>query len=311
MSNLIWLTGLVALSLSMQDAAAQQTRVTASGIEQLRPDRVFFNPNSKKALSWRDSQLAITLLNGRKNLAVEIRSASHPGGQVDLPAEVVQVNEIRATPGGKGIVVGMVNGSVYEVVILSIHPLEIVDSFLAYSPTVSPDARFIAFIKFYPAHFVDGADDRYLLYDVARSAADNRPVNEPLNDHVNVGIAVYPRLANQDADNTRVPPQQQHHMLAQSFFWQSDSVRYIFADEYAGDWDVVLVSIADGVPSASKVVAPKSEICALLRKESCQVTLAQAEHTPAGLLTRFLGVGADAGLDQTIEYGYKQLSPIR
>jgi hypothetical protein len=311
MSKVIWLTGVMLLALSTRGGVAQQSRATSHEIVQLRSDQTLFNPNSKKALSYRDSQLIIALVNGKKNLAVDVKSPSNPGGRVELPAEIVQVNEMRATQGGKAVVVGMVNGSVFEIVILNTHPLGIADTFLAYSPTVSPDTRLIAFVKFYPAHFVEGTEDHYLLYDVARSAADNRPVNVSLNDHTNVGIEVYPHVANQGGDNTGVPPQQQHHMLAQRFFWQSDSARYVFADDYAGEWDVVLVAIADGVPSASKITVPKNEVCALLRKESCQVTLAEAELTPSGLLASFQGVAADSALDQVIEYGYQQLSPVR
>jgi len=311
MSKVVWLTSLIVLALAIREGVAQQPRATSHEIVQLRSDQTLFNPNSKKALSYRDGQLVIGLVNGEKNLAVDIKSASGPGGRVELPAEIVQVNEMRAAQGGKAVVVGMVNGSVYEIVILNTRAPGIADMFLAYSPALSPDARFIAFVKFYPAHFVEGTDDRYLLYDVSRSAVDNRPSNATLNDHTNVGIAVYPHTANQGGDNTGVPPQQQHHMLAQRFFWQSDSSRYVFADDYAGEWDLVLVAIADGVPSATKITVPQNEACALLRKESCQVTLAEAEPTPSGLVASFQGVAADSALCLVIEYGYQQFSPVR
>jgi hypothetical protein len=281
------------------------------GTIRLRPDESLFNPSSKKALSYHDDGVVMALVNGKNNLAVDIESASQTRGRVELPPEIVQVNEIRAAPSGKAIVVGMVNGSVFEIAILNTLSMSIADTFLAYTPSVSPDGRFVAFVKFYPAHFVEGTDDHYLIYDVARSAVENRPTNGALTDHTNVGIPVYPPVANHDGDNTSISERQRHHMLAQTFFWRSDSVRYAFADDHAGDWDLLVISMLDGRPITTKTTVVKSEICALLRKEVCQVTLAEAELTADALLAKFRGVGADSALEQVTRYRYQRLSSVQ
>jgi hypothetical protein len=296
-----------ALTVAQQSQPTDRTTVS-HGPTRLRPDEGLFNPDHKKALSYRDGEVVITLVNGKKNLAVEIETASQPKGRVELPSEIVQVNEIRGTQRGKAIVIGMVSGSVFETLVINTHPASIADSFLAYAPTVSPDGRFIAFVKFYPAHFVEGTDDHYLLYDVSRSAAENRPTNNSLADHTSVGIPVYPHVANQDGDNTGVPEQQRHHMLAQGFFWRSDSGGYAFADDHAGEWNVFMVSMSEGVPSTSKVTVARNELCAPLRSETCQATLSEAELIPLGLLAKFRGVGADSALEQIIQYRYQQFS---
>jgi hypothetical protein len=293
-----------ALTVAQQSQPTDRTTVS-HGPSRLRPDEGLFNPDHEKALSYRDGEIVITLVNGKKNLAVEIETASQPKGRVELPSEIVQVNEIRWTQSGKAIVIGMVNGSVFEIVVLNTHPISIADSFLAYAPTVSPDGRFIAFVKFYSAHFVERTDDHYLLYDVSRSARENRAPSVSVADHTSVGIPVYPHVANQDGDNSGIPEQQLHHMLAQTFFWRSDSLRYTFADDYAGEWDVLVISTTDGLPSTSKVTVGRNEVCAPLRGETCQATLSNAELTPSGLLVKFRGVGPDSALEHVIQYRYQ------
>jgi hypothetical protein len=298
---------------------AQQANPTAvpensvhRGVIQLRPADTLFDPSRKKALSYRDGGLTITLVNGKKNLSVDIASESQTSKRIELPSEIVQVNEIRAAHDGKAIVVGMVNGSTFEIVILNTISISVADTFFAYSPSISPNGRFIAFVKFYPAHFVDGTDDHCVLYDTFRSASENRLVNGSLADRTNVGLPVFPRVPNRDGDNTDVPPLQQHHLMAQKFFWQSDSARYVFAETHAtGEWSAVLVSLSTGVPSAAVAILERNQICARLGKNNCDVTLAEAELTPDGVLLELQGVGADSALGEFIEYDYRQFSPIQ
>jgi hypothetical protein len=278
---------------------------------QLRPGETLFQPDQKRALAFHSDELVISLVNGPKNLALDIEKTSHSSGRVELPTEIVQVNEIRATDKGKAIVIGMVNGSVYEVVILNTAAATIIDTFLAYSPSVSPDGHFIAFVKFYPAHFVEGTDDHYLLYDVLRSAGENRPINGSVADRANVGIPVYPLDSNRSGDNTGVAPPQQHHMLAQTFFWESDSSTYVFADDHSGEWALLLVSIRNAMPNTRKVSINKSQTCAPLHTEDCQITLRQAEVTPTSVIGILRGVGADSALEQTVVYQYERFSAIR
>jgi hypothetical protein len=289
---------------------AQQVS-TNHGVIQPCCDESLFDPSRKMALSYRSENLTITLINGKKNLAVDVENRSFKStGTIDLPSEIVQVNEIQEGPGDRAIVIGMVNGSVFEAVILDTHSIRVVDYFLAYSPSISPDGRFVAFVKFYPAHFAVGTDDHYLLYDVSRSAPENRAANVSSSDHVDVGIPAYPRGINRAADNADVPGVQQHHMMAQAFFWQSDSDRYAFADEYAGGIDLVVISTSGGLPVATKVGISRGEICAALRTETCNVTVVRTELTPTSVIATFRGAGPDSSLQQTLRYRYQQFLSI-
>ena len=256
--------------------------------------------------------MVIKLLNEKKNLTVNVENGTaQTSGKIDLPPEIVQVNEIRAGQKNKAVVVGMVNGSVFEVVILDTRSISIADRFLAYCPTMSPDGRFIAFVKFYPAHFVDGTDDHYLLYDLALTPGGNRPANLDISDHTDVGVPIWPTVANRSGDNTGVPQLQQHHMTAQAFFWRSDSERYAFADEHGGGIDLIIVSPSHGPPDVSKVAISRAEMCAPLHTETCQLTLAEVELTQTGVLATFRGVGAESSLQQLVQFQYQQLSSVR
>jgi hypothetical protein len=312
MSRLVCAVTVAVFALMSRPGVAQQSATPATGVIRLQFDEGFFNPGRKKVLSYRDGEMAMKLLNEEKNLTVSIENrAAQTSGKIDLPPEIVQVNEIRAGQKNKAVVVGMVNGSVFEVVVLDTRSISIADSFLAYCPAISPDGRFIAFVKFYPAHFVDGTDDHYLLYDLALTAGENRSANLGISDHADVGVPIWPTVANRSGDNTGVPQPQQHHMTAQAFFWRSDSERYAFADEHGGDLDLIIVSPSHGPPDVSKVAISRAEMCAALHTETCQLTLAEADLTQTGVLATFRGVGADSSLQQLVQFRYQQLSPVR
>lgn len=314
----IWRTALTVFSVTLITLAFGQQKNTPSpppnlGTQfiRLQAEESPFNPTQKKAISYHGRGLAITLVDGKKNLAIEVANGLQSAETVQLPSEVVQVNEIRAASNGRAVVVGMVNGSVYEVLILDIAPTTIADRFLAYFPTVSPDGRFIAFVKFYPPHFVDGTEDHFLLYDTLRSPSENRTANAiPLSDHTNVGQPIYPRVPNRDGDNVDVSGPK-HHMMAQGFFWQSDSTRYAFAGDRDGEWSAFVVSVSRGMPQVRSAPLNKTEFCASLHKESCNATLAGAELTPDGVSLDLKGVGADASAVQFLRYNTEELHSIQ
>ena len=202
----------------------------------------------------------------------------------------------------------MVNGSVYEIVLLNTRAFSAADRFFAYSPSVSPDNRLIAFVTFYPPHFVEGTDDRYLIYDLGRTPEENRPKGIDTSNHTDVGFPLLPGEDNRPGDNTGVAPQQQHHLIAQCFFWNSDSDRFAFADEYAGQLRLIVASIRGTAVAASAVPVSRREMCLAVQKTDCDVTLANAEFGTDGILVTFQGVGPYSSLRQLIKYQNRQLA---
>src|ERR1019366_7666481 len=85
------------------------------------------------------------------------------------------------------IVVGDIGAWVSRVVIVSGDTGAATDSFDAFKPAVSPDRRFIAFVKFYPPHGATGTEDHHMLYDMTKSALANRPAGVRLENRFDVG----------------------------------------------------------------------------------------------------------------------------
>lgn len=157
---------------------------------------------------------------------------------------------------------------------------------------------------------MDGTDDHYLLYDLERSALENRPAGIGASDRTNAGTPIFPTIGNQSGDNTGIPPQRQHHMGAQGFFWDSDSERYAFVDDYDGQLHLIVGTTNGASRTPHGVTIAKREICSDVKTQSCEVTLVGAEFTADGVVARFHGVGSYSSLRQLIRYSNRQLVPL-
>jgi len=222
-----------------------------------------FDPAHQRPLRYHDDQITATLIVGKDHDSLAIESAGANVGRVDLPVEMAQVDEIRRAVSGKLVVRGMVNGAGSEIAVVDVASAKLLDRFVCYLPSISPDGRYIAFIKFYPAHFTEGADDHYMLYDLARSAEGNRPAGVPAEDWDTVGFCLYPiGVGNQSADNLR-RPEGTRHMSRSGFFWSAHG-QVAFADQVEGEPDVrvLLVTVEDGVAGRIRAIdQPATALC--------------------------------------------------
>ncbi len=184
-------------------------------------------------------------------------------------------------------VLGHVNGNVRQVVVIDPASQGIIDKFYCYEPLISASKRFLAFIKFFPAHFVEGVSDRYLLYDFQKSAEANRPQNVPLSDPQNVGQVLYPPTAkNQLGDNTAQPPTEIHMLASGTFFWAPEGDRVAFADDYRGAVSLVVATLSGIEPALQTVERElrKSDICKSQQDlDSCLFAVSSIEFTSQGV----------------------------
>lgn len=273
------------------------------------PERTLFNPSLKYLLSYHNGDISIALAYEKKGLAIDIENTSQPPHRVQLPSEIVQVNQIAQGPKGKAIILGMVNGSVFEVVIVDLRSELVADQFLAYSPSVSPDGRFVAFVKFYPLHFVDGTDDHYLLYDVIKSPTENRSSGTPPTDHTNVGTQIFPSGNNLSGDNIGINTLQQHHMAAQAFFWRYDSNQYVFLDLQGGKFRLIGVSTSQP-QGVFGIEISKQEMCKSVRSQDCEISLFDVQFSQTGILADLRGVGTYSSLRQSVQFRNEDLVPV-
>lgn len=219
--------------------------ISAASSPELQSGGVLFDPAHQRPISLEQNGAHITLLTNGDKLRVEILKPGSNAARVELPGEMLQVNEIRHSQMNKIVVIGMFSGDLWSVAIISVDQLALVDYFLCYEPTVSPDGHYIAFAKFFPPHGADGAEYHYMLYDLAKDAAFNRPSGVSTSDWKTVGFTLYPfGIGNEEFDNIRRPESEVHMLSSDGFFWSPNSDQVIFADKYKGSTTVVVANLA-------------------------------------------------------------------
>jgi hypothetical protein len=135
---------------------------------------------------------------------------------------------------------------------------------MCYSPSISPDGKYIAFTKFFPPHFVTSPADHSMLYVVARSPHENRPEGILPSDEVNVGFEVFPPgIGNRDSDNIGVAPGSDYSVAGGDIYIWKGNDQYFFADGVdfspngvAGQLSLVWVSIGNGSASVRTAAVP-------------------------------------------------------
>lgn len=199
-----------------------------------------------------------------------------------LPTDVVQVDGARLYGRDRLVITGMVNGDVWKVVITEIAKGSVIDEFLCYSPAISPNGRYVAFVKFYPAHGISSAEDHYMLYDVALGPNDNRPTGIHHHPAV-VGRVIFPKgMGNTPGDNVDVGVGPVHRMASDRFFWNGGSTSLVFVDQVENQYSAVVVSLKDATPLTQSVQIPLSAVCAAV-SGPCSERLSEVRfQTPPG-----------------------------
>lgn len=168
-----------------------------------------------------------------------------PPVRLDMDEVIDQVCEL---PGNRIAVFGNSGAYGTNISIVDTQKAALVDTFLVYDPILSPNKRWLVYRKFFPRQTDLPPSDEYLLYDLSRSPAQNRP-SEPFSlDRLDtdVGTPIYPvGWKNEPGDNIGAPESQRHAHVS-PFFWSPDSRAVVFADMIQeGRPDVVLVMIDD------------------------------------------------------------------
>lgn len=272
-----------------------------------------FDPSHPMLVSYRDDEISMMLDFSKPRLSIVLQRKV--GGQqaISLPEDIAQVNEIRRGPANRGLVVGKYSGDLSALAVLDLNAATVSDVFWAYAPDVSPNARYVAFIKFFPAHGYgdsDGPEDHYMLYDLTQTASRNRPPGIKASRTDVVGTTVYPpNIGNREADNLGIPEREAHFAATDGFFWSPTSDRYVFADTHQGALILVMIRVdgAGGRPIASTVAIPQVKLCG---KNHCDVHLSAVNFLPEGVTVMFRGVGIDGSLGKRdLDFASDQFRP--
>lgn len=240
-----------------------------------------FHPDRQKLIVEHSKELSARLEKEAIHLRIVLQRGHEVLGRLPLPEEMAQVDSIDFAPNGKIAVLGHVNGSVRQVTVIDVASRTVIDKFYCYEPTLSPDKRLLAFVKFFPPHFVQGVTYQYLLYDFGKSPEANRPAGIPSDDPQNVGQVLYPPHAkNQFGDNTQQAPETIHTLASGKFFWSPTGKRVAFADSHAGIVHLVVAELRGATPTLRVVERElkKADICKPRRDlDSCTFVVSNIE----------------------------------
>ena len=227
--------GFVALALTVSAPGAPTATLQPAVSEDAPTQKDGFYPKTQLPLSCKlkDGTVLKSLVKpDHLELLVE-RPGLRPVG-IRLPDDFAQLNRIVPVARNEAVLIGMASGLVDEVVIVDTVNCRIVDHFWCYQPDVSPNGRLIAFIKFYPPHFVPDVTDVVMIYDLTHGAAGNRPSSPGAAPNVDVGMRAYPPGTNSPDDNvgTGIRDVMLNSVTSDKFFWTSDSSKFLFANEH-------------------------------------------------------------------------------
>ena len=193
----------------------------------------------------------VTLYIGRGSGTVEVLLAE--------TSIVLQIAAVCPLSDGRLVVFGDM-GLTIVVYIVDKARASVVDEFWAFRPVLSPDQRWIAYVKQYPLHGVESSD-QHMIYDLTKSPKQNRPEGE-LESVIGVGMVVFPPgHQNYPGSNTQLP-QEQQHLGGKRIHWASDSRAILFEDRTMAGPGIALVLLDEkGTPTAFRHALTEAEIC--------------------------------------------------
>jgi hypothetical protein len=181
-----------------------------------------------------------------------------------------QVDEIRILSNSTAAIIGQYMSNVYMIVLVNVDSATVIDKWLCFDPSISPDGTLIVYGKVYPRHFMDGVSTTYLVYQTERSAAENRSAGVPVSDTTNVGLPLYPIGAtNVPGDNISVDEGVRHELASDGFFWLDDR-KVAFADRSGAFTTVVIADLASGVAAGAAVRAIRLDVDRILTSTGCR-----------------------------------------
>jgi hypothetical protein len=170
--------------------------------------------------------------------------------------DIWRVNAIHRAAPDRAVLMAELTAGAHLVGIIGTNPVKLLDQFwTAGRQALSPNNRYVIFVRFYPLHGADNYDDQYRLYDVLGTRASNWPKRpagdgsptEPINyDDTLAGVPIYSLKAGEvDRVNTNVPEGTEHEG-GTDFLWSADSSKAVFSDSQAKVITLVLVTVPVG-----------------------------------------------------------------
>lgn len=254
------------------------------------PTEKRYDPENQRPLEVHRGDLAVSLAGKSEKFSLSVTRNSAATRSVALSDHFEQVNDLHWSPDGRLFIHGMFNSSGDVVAVVNLATLSIDDEFLGYGVAPSPDGRYLAFVRFFPAHGIEGVEHRVRLYDLTESPAQNRPIHSPLEGpEFEVGTPIYPVLSDEGKRANSGVPDADAYLLVSDFRWSSDSTRFSFGMEHAAHELYVVVAY----PTRSVVASANiSRACVY----DCQsLRIEKVEFSKAGVEVEIVGFGNKNG----------------
>jgi hypothetical protein len=110
-----------------------------------------FSPKNQRPIKKRFDGMTVRLVKKKNGLAVVLQNPRDM--IVDLPVEMVQVDDIDLVASQKVVVLGRVNGSVSQVAVISTQTGKLIDTLYCYEPETFDKQAFYGAYQILPAPF--------------------------------------------------------------------------------------------------------------------------------------------------------------
>lgn len=237
-----------------------------------------FDPARQQRLSTQDKRMVVRLSKrepcatcpSASRFTFEIQDRATKGVRtLVLENETAQIDAIHLAEGNKLAIFGRVLANTSLVTLVDTLSGKPNDSFFCFKPTLSPNGRFVAFQKVYPAHFTSGVSAQYLIYDIRATPEENRESGIPIDNRIDVGRPIFPEDAeNKPGDNLNVSPEKQHTMASSEFYWSRDGKTVMFVDRAGGSNTLIRIDVS-GWPKPARVSTLALETTKIVDAKRC------------------------------------------
>jgi len=223
-----------------------------SGFYPLRQPEVYWHGDD-----WRIDLLPLTSTNETYKLKISSGSADETR-VVPLPDGYGQIRSILRNPDDKAIVIADISGTVASFCIVDLKLGQVIDQVAMYSPSVSPDRRFVTFINGFPPHG-SYAEDDYRLYDTFKTPRENtcgfraNDLERRDLDESYRGYEIYPLTPKGNRCLEELPDGENHQRIS-NFVWSNDSSKVAFADALNGIITLVVARTPSGTADMPQTV---------------------------------------------------------
>jgi hypothetical protein len=202
---------------------------------------------------------------GESSLSViVVKRPGLPEREVTLPRNEGMVKRIMRVAPDKFVVIEGSTAPYSGVILVDIPNMRVIEDFVCYNPILSPNNRYLAFVRMFPAHFLEDDDEAsnfMMLYDFSRSPSFNREPQSFVrwNRSGEEGRLVYPRHLKLTRW-IRDPGRSVVHDFGARVYFSPDSTKLFFLDDrYPGNDDDPASQPATNV-RASYHIPPRSAL---------------------------------------------------